>query len=98
MINACRNLQIDKAEQEEIFNVSIQGSFYQKLLKYCKQKSIENYQVHYAVSSHNVLSDITTRKVDYGVVALNNSQRRLVVETIDALSLHKNLIIDSIIV
>ena len=101
IISASRNLQIDRAENAEPFQVSIQGTkgSYSELamLKYCQQKSIQHYKVNYAISSHNVLCDIHSGRVRYGIIALNNAQGGLVNETIKALTDHKYLIVDSIV-
>jgi|GEM_PF-1042483 len=102
IINACRNFQIANNKLEnEILSISIQGiegSYSeQAALKFCRQKSLLNYHIDYAVSSDNVLKNIISGKTKYGIVALNNAQGGLVVETIDALSKHQYRIIDSVI-
>lgn len=102
IINVCRNLQIDAHPKKERFKVSVQGikgSFSeQAAIKFFKRKTLLNYCIDYAVSSDNVLKNLTSGKVHYGIVALNNAQGGLVSETINALSKYKYRIIDSVII
>jgi len=103
IINACRNFQITRNQSEnEPLTISIQGiegSYSeQAAFKFCRQKALLSYTLDYAVSSDNVLKQLSSGKVQYGIVALNNSQGGLVKETLDALNHHQYRIVDSVIV
>jgi chorismate mutase/prephenate dehydratase len=99
IIQACRNYQMDQVPNTAPFHISIQGiraSFSEQAIqRYCVQKNIKKYQIHYATTSLEVLNKINQQAEYYGIVAFNNARGGLVGETIRALDNSKYLIVDS---
>ena len=54
--------------------------------EYCESHGINKYKIKYLVSSKPVLKALYDGKIDYGILAIQNAQGGLVLETINSLS------------
>ena len=73
----------------------IEGSFSVEAAKsYCKKFGIENFELKYLVSSMNVLDNLSNNLIDTGIVAMENAQGGVVIESVEALAKNQCEIID----
>ena len=73
----------------------IEGSFSEEAAKsYCKKFGIENFELKYLVSSMNVLDNLSNNLIDTGIVAMENAQGGVVIESVEALAKNQCEIID----
>ena len=73
----------------------IEGSFSEEAAKsYCKKFGIENFELKYLVSSMNVLDNLSYNLIDTGIVAMENAQGGVVIESVEALAKNQCEIID----
>ena len=71
------------------------GSFSEEASKkFIENHGIKNPEIKYLISSKDVLSNVENRKVDYGIFAMENAQGGVVIESVEALALHKCKIIE----
>ena len=72
-----------------------QGSFSEEAANiFCKNHGLTNFKIIYQISSEHVLSEVETGKTDYGIFAMENAQGGVVIESVEALALHKCKIIE----
>ena len=75
----------------------IEGSFSEEAAKsYCKKFGIENFELKYLVSSMNVLDNLSNNLIDTGIVAMENAQGGVVIESVEALAKNQCEIIDTV--
>lgn len=91
IISACRNLQIQQyALQPGNVTVSvmgIQGSYSETAaLRFLAQNNLEAFALTYDITSQQVVEQVMSDKVNYGVVGISNSTAGLVQETLAALA------------
>ena len=73
----------------------IEGCFSEEAAKsYCKKFGIENFELKYLVSSMNVLDNLSNNLIDTGIVAMENAQGGVVIESVEALAKNQCEIID----
>ena len=73
----------------------IEGSFSEEAAKsYCKKFGIENFELKYLISSMNVLDNLSNNLIDTGIVAMENAQGGVVIESVEALAKNQCEIID----
>ena len=71
------------------------GSFSEEASKkFIENHGIKNPEIKYLISSEDVLTSVENRKVDYGIFAMENAQGGVVIESVEALALHKCKIIE----
>ena len=71
------------------------GSFSEEAaVKFASNHSIGDYEIDYLISSDSVLSSIENSKTDFGIFAMENAQGGVVIESVEALALHKAKIIE----
>ena len=71
------------------------GSFSEEASKkFIENHGIKNPEIKYLISSKDVLSNVENHKVDYGIFAMENAQGGVVIESVEALALHKCKIIE----
>jgi prephenate dehydratase len=64
-----------------------QGSFSEEAaLAFCDRHGIDDYQLVYLIISARVLQAIDDGEVDYGIMAMENAQGGVVIESIEALA------------
>ncbi|OGT65509.1 MAG: prephenate dehydratase [Gammaproteobacteria bacterium RIFCSPHIGHO2_12_FULL_45_9] len=61
---------------------------------FAEKHAITPYEPVFLLSSENVLAAVEAKTVDYGIVAIENSQGGVVIETIFALAKHRCHIVD----
>ncbi|MDP2690999.1 MAG: prephenate dehydratase domain-containing protein [bacterium] len=66
------------------------GSFSEAAaLEHLKEQGIEDFELHYPISSENVLKDLESGHIDVGIFPIENSTAGLVTESIYAASQHR---------
>jgi prephenate dehydratase len=71
------------------------GSFSEEAaVKFASNHGIGDYEIDYLISSDSVLSSIENSKTDFGIFAMENAQGGVVIESVEALALHKAKIIE----
>lgn len=95
ILRASRGLQVKALDHTKYHSESkaiqlsvqgIEGSFSEQVaINYCNDKMITNYELHYAVSSKNVVSDVLSDRCEFGIVAMCNNWGGVVDETVHAL-------------
>ena len=71
------------------------GSFSEEASKkFIENHGIKNPEIKYLISSEDVLTSVENLKVDYGIFAMENAQGGVVIESVEALALHKCKIIE----
>ena len=71
------------------------GSFSEQAAKkFVENQKIKNYSIQYLISSEGVLNAVENEKVDFGIFAMENAQGGVVIESVEALALHKCKIIE----
>ena len=71
------------------------GSFSEEASKkFIENHGIKNPEIKYIISSEDVLTSVENLKVDYGIFAMENVQGGVVIESVEALALHKCKIIE----
>lgn len=91
IMSVCRNLQIDRYEgspEKVLVSVmGIEGSYSEVAAsQFLNQRAIENYQLIYAITSKQVVEQLMSGSVQYGVMGISNSTAGVVQETLAALS------------
>jgi prephenate dehydratase len=65
------------------------GSFSEMASKeFAEKHKVEGYELDYLISSEGVLQAISNKTIDYGVIAIENAQGGVVIESIHALAHH----------
>ena len=57
-------------------------------IEFCKRNHLEDYEFIYLINSDNVLKAIEANEIRYGILAIENSQGGVVIETVKALAEH----------
>ena len=71
------------------------GSFSEEASnKFMKDHGLEDVTIEYLISSKEVLQSVENQKVEYGIFAMENAQGGVVIESVEALALHKCKIIE----
>ena len=71
------------------------GSFSEEASNiFAKNHGLENFQLEYLISSENVLKSLENNEIDYGIIAMENAQGGVVIESVKALAMHKCEIIE----
>jgi prephenate dehydratase len=74
-------------------NIGIQGgrgSFSEEAaMDFCERHGIEAYEFEYLFTSENVLQAVETSRTKYGIMAMENAQGGVVIETVIALAEHR---------
>lgn len=71
------------------------GSFSEAAaLEFVQRKQITEYEIAYLISSEPVLQAVETEEVDYGIIAIENKQGGVVIESVYALAHHRCDIIE----
>lgn len=75
--------------------MGIEGSFSEEAaLEYAKDNKLDDIELVNLISSENVLRDVETGDVDFGVFALENSNGGVVYESIYAMAAHRFKVAD----
>ena len=56
---------------------------------FASNHGIDDYEIDYLISSNSVLDSIENSKTDFGIFAMENAQGGVVIESVEALALHK---------
>ncbi len=71
------------------------GSFSEQAANtFSQRKSVSEYNIKYLVNSKNVLEAVNNSRVDFGIVAIENSQGGVVIESIQAMAAYRYDIVD----
>lgn len=71
------------------------GSFSEEAsILFAKNHGLENYQLEYLISSENVLASLEIGEIDYGIIAMENAQGGVVIESVNALAVHRCKILE----
>ena len=71
------------------------GSFSESAaLQFVESHQISHFQLDYLISSENVLSAVENKQIDIGIFAIENARGGVVLESIEALAIHRCTIID----
>ncbi len=71
------------------------GSFSEEASKkFIENHGIKNPEIKYLISSKDVLNEVESREVDYGIFAMENAQGGVVIESVEALASYKCKIIE----
>lgn len=72
-----------------------QGSFSEEAaLEFCDRHGIPDYEMIYLITSAKVLQAIEEGEVDYGVMAMENAQGGVVIESVEALAQYRCHIVE----
>ena len=72
-----------------------EGSFSEEAAnKFISNHGISNFKIIYQISSEGVLESIDTGKTDFGIIAMENAQGGVVIESVEALAKYKCTIIE----
>jgi len=71
------------------------GSFSEEAAEiFAKNHGIEDYELNYLISSKNVLKSLENNEINFGIIAMENAQGGVVIESVEALANHKCDIIE----
>ena len=71
------------------------GSFSEEAsITFAKNHGIHNYQLEYLISSKNVLKSLQDRNIKFGIIAMENAQGGIVIESVKALASYRCEIVD----
>jgi prephenate dehydratase len=71
------------------------GSFSEEASNiFCKNHGLTNFKIIYQISSEHVLAGVENGKTDYGIIAMENAQGGVVIESVEALSKYRCDIIE----
>ena len=71
------------------------GSFSEEASNiFCKNHGLTDFKIIYQISSEHVLAGIENGKTDYGIIAMENAQGGVVIESVEALSKYRCDIIE----
>ena len=71
------------------------GSFSEEAsMLFAKNHGIQNYQLEYLISSKNVLKSLQDRNIKFGIIAMENAQGGIVIESVKALASYRCEITD----
>ena len=71
------------------------GSFSEEAsIVFAKNHGIQNYQLEYLISSKNVLKSLQDRNIKFGIIAMENAQGGIVIESVKALASYRCEIVD----
>ena len=71
------------------------GSFSEEACKkFALDHGIDKFEIVYQISSETVLNSIETENTDYGIIAMENAQGGVVIESIEALAKYKCTIVE----
>tara|TARA_B100002051_G_scaffold41846_1_gene36170 strand:- start:2092 stop:2655 length:564 start_codon:yes stop_codon:yes gene_type:complete len=62
--------------------------------KFALNHGIDNFEIIYQISSETVLSSLESNNTDYGIIAMENAQGGIVIESIEALAKYRCNIIE----
>ena len=62
--------------------------------KFALNHGIDKFEIIYQISSETVLSSLETNNTDYGIIAMENAQGGIVIESIEALAKYRCNIIE----
>ena len=62
--------------------------------KFALNHGIDKFEIIYQISSETVLSSLETNNTDYGIIAMENAQGGVVIESVEALAKNQCQIID----
>jgi chorismate mutase len=101
IIESCRNLQaLRLADKGDPITISVQGkaaSFSEQAGEaYIQYRNVQNARIIYGMGSQGVLDDLTAKKADLGLMAINNTWGGLVQETLTVLTNSAYEIVDTI--
>ena len=66
------------------------GSFSEEASNiFCKNHGLTDFKIIYQISSEHVLAGIENGKTDYGIIAMENAQGGVVIESVEALSKYR---------
>ena len=66
------------------------GSFSEEAAElFAKNHGLENFILEYLISSENVLASLENNKIDFGILAMENAQGGVVIESVNALAGHR---------
>ena len=72
-----------------------EGSFSEEAAnQFVSNHGIDDYKIVYQISSQSVLDGLDTGKTDYGIIAMENAQGGVVIESVEALAKYKCSIIE----
>ncbi|MAJ45337.1 MAG: prephenate dehydratase [Candidatus Marinimicrobia bacterium] len=71
------------------------GSFSEEASNvFVKNHGLKEFQLKYLISSKNVLKSLENKEIDYGIIAMENAQGGVVIESVDALAGYRCEIIE----
>lgn len=72
-----------------------EGSFSEEAAhKFCQNHNLINYKIVYQISSESVLEGIENKKTNFGIIAMENAQGGVVIESVEALAKYRCKIIE----
>ena len=71
------------------------GSFCEEAaVIFAKNHGVEKYRIEYLISSDGVISALEQEKINYGLIAMENAQGGVVIESVEALAKHRCNIVE----
>ena len=61
---------------------------------FAKNHGLENYSLKYLISAENVLASLKNNEIDFGIIAMENAQGGVVIESVNALAGHRCKILE----
>ncbi len=72
-----------------------QGSFSEEAAEeFCRRQGVDDYEPVYLITSARVLQAIEEGDVEYGIMAMENAQGGVVIESVEALAQYRCLIVE----